>query len=234
MDQEERRIARWKQLDTDEEWRTKQKREAAVRQARKMAEYDPTSELFVADRSRWRHGRSQYREQERLEDERLKEEDARFEAAERERAQRTAEEQRAAGVLLPQTSAQPIRITLGKSHVVEDPVAQASPASAPSDNGAGQTAAAVDPAVLEQQRAALPTALADIGKYTPDWARVSARLEDYRKWIDARVTEVMDESVPELVDALLEKMTAQATAEDMVAEIEPVCVTYLCRCAQKD
>ncbi len=48
---------------------------------------------------------------------------------------------------------------------------------------------------------------------------------EYRKIVDEQVVESLGESVPELVDAVMEKLTSRASASAIISEVEPVSIS---------
>ncbi|EPQ25915.1 uncharacterized protein PFL1_06589 [Pseudozyma flocculosa PF-1] len=264
---ERQRLAHWeKELGRDKVEKERAEREA-VALLRKWEDWRDDvareKELFHTDRKRWRHARQPFRQREEEADER----DRRAEAEEQERARQEterflaqqaadmaalAEQQRAAGILVPQEGGlhAPLKLNLTNAAKAEGASegAAAGAAAAPvvaatallgeaDDDDTGKRASRLkrielrDNLTEEQKQAQIakieegvPGDAASLFKLQPKWEYIDeATIQGkYKAWADAQIEESLGEKVEELVDFIVETLRAHSTAEDFVGGIEPV------------
>ncbi|KAN0059838.1 hypothetical protein ACQY0O_008412 [Thecaphora frezii] len=264
---ERQRLAFWeKEMDRERHEKDRLEREAIAlirewEDWRDDVAFD--TELFYTDRKRWRHHRQPLRQREEEADER----DRRAEAEELERARQEterflaqqaadmaalAEQQRAAGILVPQEGGlhAPLKLNLTNATKAEGAADVAAPgAAAPvvgstavlgevdDDDDASKRASRLkqielhDNLTEEQRRARIakleegvPSDAASLFKLQPKWEFIdeTAIQGKYKAWADAQIEESLGEKVEELVDFIVETLRARSSAEAFVGGIEPV------------
>lgn len=249
---ERSRLAHWdRELSKDraDEDRRRQKA-AAMRKAfeawdqAKEVERDP----FYVDRARWRAMRKPMREREEEADEA----DRKAQAEEEERARVEAErflaqqaedmaaferQQRAAGVLMPNDGIHaPLklkRVAGTAEEVTAQPQVPAGVLGTADDEGdisglrKGRLAhidLTDEETKKAQLRARLPTNRGELFATLPAWDRLDEGAVEtrYKPLLDQGIVESLGESVPDMVDELLENIRKHGSAADLVEVVEPV------------
>ncbi|PWZ00154.1 hypothetical protein BCV70DRAFT_160965 [Testicularia cyperi] len=262
---ERQRLARWeKEADRERGEQVKQEREA-ISLLRRWEDWSDESasrkEPFYTDRRRWRQFRASARRREEEADQRdrvaeekeearAREETEKFLAQQAAEMAKMAEEQRAAGVLVPSEggSLAPIKLNaaINSTAAVSAPISNGSaPKLAPAGSLLGEAdedetvkrasrlkKIQITAEMSEEERSArliaiqqaLPTETASLLQQEPRWEWVDEPLiqSKYRPWADAEIEENLGEKVEELVNVAIECLQARKPASDLVEAIEPV------------
>ncbi|PWN38004.1 uncharacterized protein FA14DRAFT_117799 [Meira miltonrushii] len=248
---ERNRLAHWER-ELAKQGEIEEKREQRARAMRKLAEtWDQSREMerdmFYVDRNRWRSLRKQMREREEEEDEadkrlqveeeeRARVETERFLAQQAEDMAAYEKEQRAAGVLMP-TEGVHVPLKLKRTNPLDE---QASHSTVQA-GVLGTTEDDSDVAAIKRGRlahidlsdeetkraktlAGLPDDREKLFAMQPVWERVSEdKIEDgYRTLLDSGIVESLGESVPDMVQELIDSIKKHATANELVGIVEPV------------
>jgi len=207
-------------------------------------------DMFYVDRNRWQSLRKQMREREEEEDEadrklqieeeeRARIETERFLAQQAEDMAAYEREQRAAGVLMPTDGAHvPLKL---KRAAGANPVDEQASSTTVQAGVLGSTEDDSDVAAIKKARlahidltdeetkrakllAGLPDDREKLFDIEPIWDRLSeVKVEgDYRTLLDKGIVESLGESVPDMVQELIDNIKKHALAKELVEIVEPV------------